>query len=735
MKRNAREAVLRQLLNPEAAQPNSEAAQTTAPDEPPPPSQVVFDPALFEDPSVPDSFEQFRVEGLRRHLWRYSGQQSCRNIVARLEDSAWLAAWDSALCAVKGARVVFRGSELGVFGLRAAHHGATHVRCVESFPLNGRITSGMVQKHLLGPWHALHGTAIQQWSEEERRRSFEAFAKDIDIVAPEEHAVRDAVADYWVFPNIDHSLLGTGIVKALRQEGANGSPIPKHLLPARATVYAMGIQWTYPQLELQPVNRLRWSPYPQSLEIGPELWTALTAPIEVGEIDFASFAETTWNVALPAVAGGAVDAILFWFELDLGNTRLSNAPESDLRCIKPAVQYIDPLGVAPGHSLPLRIHVGENRLHFQTQPPVSQTRSHGLPSWYVPMLGDQQRNDAYRTALDKALSSNPARLVLDIGAGCGLLSMLAAAAGAQRVIGCETHPAICAVGNEVIGLNGYANRITLVNKDCRALKTPADLPRRADLAVFELFDCSLIGEGVLHFLAHAREHLLSKDACYVPAGARLRAKVIEYRLDRIWDSDANLLNPYRFSPSFINVDARMLAHRALTEPFDLFTFDFAEAEPTPQTRELRIVSTSPGTAGAVLFWFDLQMDETTWISNDPHNPSSLHWKQGLQFLPEVRVSGGMELPLIAKHDGSGLKFHWQPDVLPREAFSLLPRFDPRWLAVTQDLEQQTRGLMQHCAANPEEYRKVAELAQRFAIEPAAHDLEPLVAQRFVAMFP
>jgi len=39
-----------------------------------------------------------------------------------------------------------------------------------------------------------------------------------------------------------------------------------------------------------------------------------------------------------------------------------------------------------------------------------------------------------------------------------------------------------------------------------------------------------------------------------------------------------------------------------------------------------------------------------------------------------------------------------------------------------------------CAQNPEEYAKVAEIAKRFAIDPAAHDLDPVIAQRFAAMF-
>lgn len=722
-----KDAMLRQTLDPAAAQEPLQIELA-------PPPQVNFDPALFDDPSIPESFDRFRVDGLKQHLCRYSGQQSPRHTLARLEDPVWLDAWDVALSTLAGARVLFRGSELGVFALRALQHGAAHVLCAEDFPLDARITTGMVQKHFLQPWHALHGAAMQEWSDDQRRASFEAFAKDIDVLGPDNPQPDETLCDCLVFPRIDHSLLGTGIVKAVRRYMGGGRTA--RVLPAKATVFAMGIQWDIPgtSFDLQPVNRLRWSPYPQPLELGQAFWTALTAPNRVGEIDFAEFSETTWNADLPIVSGGRVDAIVFWFELDLGRARVDNAPGSDLQCLKPAVQYTDCIDVRPGDTLAVRIDVRETRLHFQTHPAATQLRSHGLPGWYVPMLGDRRRNVAYREAIGKALASHRPHTVLDIGAGCGLLSMTAAAAGANRVVGCETLPAIFEAGKEIIRLNGLEEVITLVNKDCRNMKVPDDLHRRADLAVFELFDCSLIGEGVLHFLAHAREHLLAENAHYLPAGARIRAMLIEYRLDRLMGIDANLLNPYRFSPSFINVDAEKLTYRALTEPFDLFAFDFSKAGPAPEEKELLVPTIAPGMVGAVIFWFDLQLDETSWISNEPKGSEALHWKQGLQFLPEVRVEDAMQLPLLARHDGSSLKFHWRQDALPREAFSSLPRFDPRWLAASNELEQQTRELLQHCAQNPDEYAKVAEISKRFAIDPATHGLDPLIAQRFASMF-
>jgi protein arginine N-methyltransferase 7 len=158
------------------------------------------------------------------------------------------------------------------------------------------------------------------------------------------------------------------------------------------------------------------------------------------------------------------------------------------------------------------------------------------------------------------------------------------------------------------------------------------------------------------------------------------------------------------------------------------------ATPTGEDRELRIPVLAEGVAGAVLFWFDLQLEAGRWLSNSPGAEGGLHWKQGLQFLPEVQVQPDGQLPLLARHDGSSLTFRWQQAQLPQTSLSRLPRFDPRAVAAVADLEQQTRGLLQHCAQNADEYTKVAELAQRFATDPAAHGLDPLIAQRFATTF-
>jgi hypothetical protein len=50
-----------------------------------------------------------------------------------------------------------------------------------------------------------------------------------------------------------------------------------------------------------------------------------------------------------------------------------------------------------------------------------------FPNYYVLMLRDNVRNKAFRNAIEKAVT--PESIVLDVGAGQGLLSMMAARAG------------------------------------------------------------------------------------------------------------------------------------------------------------------------------------------------------------------------------------------------------------------------------------------------------------------
>ena len=107
------------------------------------------------------------------------------------------------------------------------------------------------------------------------------------------------------------------------------------------------------------------------------------------------------------------------------------------------------------------------------------------------MLNDRVRNESYRQAIARVA---PGKRVLDIGTGTGLLAMYAADAGALSVEACEADTNMAAIAGEV--LEGSPS-LRLHACDSKELTGPYDV------AVMEVFDAGLLGEGVVPTLRHA----------------------------------------------------------------------------------------------------------------------------------------------------------------------------------------------------------------------------------------
>jgi arginine Nomega-methyltransferase len=136
-----------------------------------------------------------------------------------------------------------------------------------------------------------------------------------------------------------------------------------------------------------------------------------------------------------------------------------------------------------------------------------------VPRWHFAMINDQERNAAYQKAIRATV--RPGDVVLDIGSGTGLLALLAAQAGASAVISCEAEPRIAEVARQIIDVNGYSDRITVVDGISTDFRVGVELPARADVLVTEIFDCALLGEDALPAFEHARRDLLTADDCGV----------------------------------------------------------------------------------------------------------------------------------------------------------------------------------------------------------------------------
>jgi type II protein arginine methyltransferase len=277
-----------------------------------------------------------------------------------------------------------------------------------------------------------------------------------------------------------------------------------------------------------------------------------------------------------------------------------------------------------------------------------------VPRYHFNMLNDIGRNEQYDRAIRQVVDTQST--VLDVGTGSGLLSMMAARAGAQKIYTCEVVPPIAEVALAVIASNGYANRIQVIAKKSDELVLGIDIPKRLDILVTETIDSALIGEGIIPIIKHARKYLLKPDAKVLPMGATVFASLVESetvlkmnRVDRAVGFDVSGFNQLATSGAY-PVRLGLLSHRLLCEPIAVCQFDFEQDGLERRQFELPIVPQASGMCHAVAFWFDLYLNEATTISNAPSN-SQTHWKQAIQCLPRpIELKAGTPVQLSVKQD-------------------------------------------------------------------------------------
>ncbi|MGA9161911.1 MAG: 50S ribosomal protein L11 methyltransferase [Actinomycetota bacterium] len=247
------------------------------------------------------------------------------------------------------------------------------------------------------------------------------------------------------------------------------------------------------------------------------------------------------------------------------------------------------------------------------------------------MICDRVRTEAFRRAIDSVV--RPGDVVLDVGAGTGILSLFAARAGAARVYAVE-RTTVAVLAQELASANGVAEIVRVLHGDV----VDIELPERVDVIVSEWLGGFGIDEGMLAPVIAARDRWLKPGGAMIPNSVTAWAGLVH---DRHLGETVGFL---RDDPYGLRLDGLVEmtlneiiysgTYRHLTEadmrsePGRLWTTDAGgislEQAEAPHEAETLLQVRDPGTANALALWFSAELASGVSLSVGPGDPPT-HW--------------------------------------------------------------------------------------------------------------
>ncbi|XP_021751168.1 probable protein arginine N-methyltransferase 1 [Chenopodium quinoa] len=255
------------------------------------------------------------------------------------------------------------------------------------------------------------------------------------------------------------------------------------------------------------------------------------------------------------------------------------------------------------------------------------------------MLKDVVRTKTYQNVIYKNDFLIKDKVVLDVGAGTGILSLFCAKAGAKHVYAVECSD-MADMAKEIVETNGYSNVITVLKGKIEEI----ELPVKVDIIVSEWMGYFLLYENMLNTVLYARDKWLVDNGIVFPDKASLYLTAIEdaeYKEDKIefWN------DVYGFDMSCIRKQAMLEPlvdtvdqNQIVTNSHLLKTMDISKMTPGDAsfTAPFKLVAQRNDYIHALVAYFDVSFTRCHKLMGFSTGPRSrnTHWKQTVLYLEE-----------------------------------------------------------------------------------------------------
>ncbi|KAF3625335.1 putative protein arginine N-methyltransferase 1 [Capsicum annuum] len=293
------------------------------------------------------------------------------------------------------------------------------------------------------------------------------------------------------------------------------------------------------------------------------------------------------------------------------------------------------------------------------------------------MLKDVVRTKTYQNVIYKNSFLFKDKVVLDVGAGTGILSLFCAKVGAKHVYailpmtleynGLESYVELAVIfaissnmadplqfnfqiecssmadmAQEIVKQNGFSNVITVIKGKVEEIDLPVP---QVDIIISEWMGYFLLYENMLDTVLYARDKWLVKDGLVLPDKASLYLTAIEdadYKEDKIefWNSvygfDMSCIRKQAMMEPIVDtVDQNQIATNCqLLKTMDISKMTSGDAS---FTAPFKLVAERDDYIHALVAYFDVSFTKCHKLLGFSTGPKSrgTHWKQTVLYLEDV----------------------------------------------------------------------------------------------------
>jgi len=254
-------------------------------------------------------------------------------------------------------------------------------------------------------------------------------------------------------------------------------------------------------------------------------------------------------------------------------------------------------------------------------------------------------------------------VVVDIGAGTGIFSLLACHYGARRVYSIEPNDAI-AVAQASAQVNGFADRIVFIQD----LSTRITLPEPVDVVVSDIRDILPLFGHHLPSIIDARKRFLRPGGAQIPQCDHLWVTPVEAPDEYERKVLGHHPNPYGVSLEAASRYTCNSRHKVsfkpeqfLAEPQIWTTLDYTTLETNNVSATVNWTAARSGLCHGLAAWFEAELAEGISFTTAPGQPVTVYGHTFFPWHAPVDLTAGDLVTVTLKADLVGNDYVWRWD--------------------------------------------------------------------------